>query len=140
MITGIGHTAFVILDLERSLDFYCKKLGFRQVFQLDRAGTPSPWIVYLQITAGQFLELFPGGTGENPARPLGFNHLCLLVDDLPTTLRELEARGLPLTDQLVQGLDNNWQYWLTDPDGNRIELMQISPDSPHAVADAQWSV
>ncbi|MBO0797012.1 MAG: VOC family protein, partial [Ktedonobacteraceae bacterium] len=29
MITGLGHVAFRITDLEKSLDFYCKKLGFR---------------------------------------------------------------------------------------------------------------
>ena len=24
--------------------------------------------------------------------------------------------------------DKNWQAWIEDPDGNRIELMQIMPD------------
>ena len=140
MITGIGHVAFVISDLDRSLDFYCNKLGLRQAFHLDREGTPSPWIVYLQIASGHFLELFPGGSGENEPREVGYNHFCLLVDDLASTLRELEARGLPITGEPVRGLDNNWQFWLKDPDGNSIELMQIVSDSPHAAADASWSV
>lgn len=139
MITGIGHVAFVINDLERSLDFYCNKLGFRKAFTLDRADTPAPWIVYLQIAPGHFLELFPGGSGANESRPVGYNHFCLLVDDLPATLRELEARGLPIAGEPVLGLDNNWQYWLKDPDGNPIEFMQISGNSPHAAADASWS-
>jgi catechol 2,3-dioxygenase-like lactoylglutathione lyase family enzyme len=139
MITGIGHVAFVISDLERSLDFYCNKLGFRQAFTLDREGTPSPWIVYIQIAPGHFIELFPGGSGENEPRPLGYNHFCLLVDDLPATLKELAARGLEISGEPVQGLDNNWQYWLKDPDGNPIELMQIVATSPHAAADASWS-
>ncbi|HET8846735.1 MAG TPA: VOC family protein [Ktedonobacteraceae bacterium] len=139
MITGIGHIAFVISDLERSLDFYCNKLGFRQAFQLDREGTPSPWIVYIQIAPGHFIELFPGGSGENGSRPVGYNHFCLLVDDLPATLRELEARGLAVPGEPTLGLDNNWQYWIKDPDGNAIELMQISNNSPHAAADANWS-
>lgn len=138
MITGIGHVAFTIRDLDRSLDFYCNKLGFRRAFQLDREGTPSPWIVYIQIAPGHFIELFPGGSGEHEPRPIGYNHLCLLVDDLTTTLKDLEARGLPITGEPVQGLDHNWQYWLRDPDGNPIELMQIVADSPHAAADASW--
>ena len=58
-MTGIGHVAFVISDLERSLDFYCNKLGFYRAFNLDREGTPSPWIVYIQIAPGHFIELFP---------------------------------------------------------------------------------
>lgn len=138
MITGIGHVAFSIRDLDRSLDFYCNKLGFRRAFHLDRAETPSPWIVYIQIAPGHFIELFPGGSGENEPRPVGYNHLCLLVDDMAATLKDLEARGLSIAGEPVQGLDHNWQYWLKDPDGNPIELMQIVADSPHAAADASW--
>jgi catechol 2,3-dioxygenase-like lactoylglutathione lyase family enzyme len=138
LICGIGHIAFVISDLDRSLDFYCDKLGFRRAFQLDREGTPSPWIVYIQIAPGHFIELFPGGSGENEARPLGYNHFCLLVDDLATTLIELQARGLAISGEPVRGLDNNWQFWLKDPDGNSIELMQIVSGSPHSAADVSW--
>ena len=138
MLTGIGHVAFIIQDLDRSLDFYCTKLGFRRAFHLDREGTPSPWIVYLQIAPGHFIELFPGGQGENQPRPVGYNHFCLLVDDLAATLKELQARGLPIPGEPVCGLDHNWQYWLKDPDGNSIELMQIMPNSPQAAVDTSW--
>ncbi len=138
MLTGIGHVAFTISNLERSLDFYCNKLGLRRAFHLDREGTPSPWIVYLQIAPGHFIELFPGGHGENEQRSLGYNHFCLLFDDMAATLKELVARGLPISGDPVRGQDNNWQYWLTDPDGNRIELMQIAPTSPQAAADVSW--
>jgi catechol 2,3-dioxygenase-like lactoylglutathione lyase family enzyme len=31
MITGLGHVAFRITNLEKSLDFYCQKLGFKEV-------------------------------------------------------------------------------------------------------------
>jgi catechol 2,3-dioxygenase-like lactoylglutathione lyase family enzyme len=64
--------------------------------------------------------------------------LCLLVDDLAATLKDLKARGLPIVGEPAQGLDRNWQYWLKDPDGNPIELMQIVAASPHAAADASW--
>jgi lactoylglutathione lyase len=141
MITGIGHVAFRITNLERALDFYCGKLGFREAFRLEREGEPSPWIVYLQMAPGQFIELFPGGEGEVPARSraAGYNHYCLVVDDLPATLRELQARGLAISGEAKQGMDTNWQYWIEDPDGNAIELMQISSGSPQAGADARWS-
>ena len=138
MITGIGHAAFRVTDIDRALDFYCGKLGLRRAFHLDREGTPSPWIVYLQVAPGSFIELFPGAVGRAPEseETAGYSHLCLAVDDLEATLEELGARGLPITDELEMGLDGNWQYWITDPDGNRIELMQIMPESPHAEADA----
>lgn len=136
MITGIGHVAFRITDLDRALDFYCQALGFREAFRLERDGEPSPWIVYLHVAPGQFLELFPGGEGEvTPrGRAAGYNHYCLVVDDMLATLAELRSRGLPADGEPVLGLDGNWQFWLRDPDGNAIELMQISPDSPQAAA------
>ena len=49
MITGIGHVAFRISNLEESLDFYCNKLGFREAFRLEQEGKPSPWIVYILL-------------------------------------------------------------------------------------------
>jgi catechol 2,3-dioxygenase-like lactoylglutathione lyase family enzyme len=139
MITGLGHIAFRITNLEQALDFYCTKLGLREAFRLEREGEPSPWIVYLQIAPNQFIELFPGATGEIPSRTgAGYNHFCLVVDDLEATLRELAERGLTIAGEPQRGLDHNWQYWINDPDGNAIELMQIVPGSPHAAADARW--
>lgn len=140
MITGIAHLAFRVTDLDRALDFYCAKLGFREAFRLEREGEPSPWIVYLQIAPGAFIELFPGAAeiGPRPGEAAGYNHFSLRVDDMEATLRRLADRGLPIETAPTQGLDDNWQYWLTDPDGNRIELMQIVPTSPQAAADREW--
>jgi lactoylglutathione lyase len=133
VIKGIGHAAFAVQDLERSLAFYCRGLGLREAFRLydDRGRT---WIVYLHIQGLDFLELFP-----EPQRPAAtgspsYRHLCLLVDDLDETLRELAARGVQPDGPPRQGKDRNRQAWLTDPDGNRIELMEIAPDSPQQAA------
>ncbi|HEX4215277.1 MAG TPA: VOC family protein [Candidatus Dormibacteraeota bacterium] len=142
MITAIGHVAFRISDLDRSLDFYCGRLGFEEAFRLERDGEVSPWIVYLQLAPGQFIELFPGGEGtEAPARSrrTGYNHFCLVVDDLPATLAELRSRGLAVEGEPKQGMDGNWQYWIDDPDGNAVELMQIAAGSPQAKAERDWA-
>ena len=56
------------------------------------------------------------------------NHLCLGVEDLDAILAQLEAAGVPLTIQKKMGADGNLQAWIEDPDGNRIELMQMMPD------------
>jgi lactoylglutathione lyase len=66
MITGIGHIAFRVTDLARSLDFYCDKLGFEEAFRLDAEGQPKPWIVYLRVAPGVFVELFPGAAQVGP--------------------------------------------------------------------------
>jgi lactoylglutathione lyase len=141
MFTGIGHLAFRVTNLHRSRDFYCNKLGFREAFRLEREGEPSPWIVYLQIVPGHFIELFPDDQNVPGSQPpldpqASYRHFCLLVDDLPATLQDLAGRGLEISGSPTEGLDHNLQFWLKDPDGNPIELMQISPRSPQAAADA----
>ena len=142
MITGIGHVAFRVTSLQRALDFYCNKLGFSEAFRLEKEGQPSPWIVYIQIAPGSFIELFPDPQdvpATLPARDpqASYKHVCLLVDDLSATLHELAARGLEISGSLIRGMDSNLQYWINDPDGNPIELMQIMPTSPQAAADAR---
>jgi hypothetical protein len=38
------------------------------------------------------------------------------------------TRELPFTSRLIKtGADNNRQAWIQDPDGNRIELMEMVP-------------
>jgi catechol 2,3-dioxygenase-like lactoylglutathione lyase family enzyme len=132
MITGIGHAAFRVRDLERSIHFYCDLLGMQRAFDIDRDG--KPWITFVHLGGGQFLELFPEpDTAEDFSGNKGsYRHIQLEVDDLEQTIRNMEARGLPRTGTPPrQGRDGNWQYWLTDPDGNRLELMQMMPDSLH---------
>lgn len=142
MITGIVHVAFRVTSLQRALDFYCTKLGFSEAFRLEQEGQPSSWIVYVQIAPGSFIELFPDSQDAPGTIPAwdslaSYKHVCLLVDDLSATLHELAARGLEIPGSPKQGLDSNLQYWINDPDGNPIELMQIMSTSPQAAADAR---
>lgn len=141
MITALGHVAFRVTKLDPALHFYCDILGLREAFRLDREGSPSPWIVYLQVALGQFVELFPGAENINAEAGDGasYDHFCLHVDGIQQTVRQLAERGLPIEGAPTMVLDNNYQYWVTDPDGNRIELMEIKPESPHAAADSRWS-
>ena len=128
MISGIGHMAIRISDLDAALSFYGDGLGFQEAFRLDRDGEVR--LVYLQVVRGQFVELFPGGEPAAEAgKEVGYVHLCLAVDDIQATVEEASARGVVFDGEPKLGLDGNWQVWTTDPDGNRIEFMQIMPDS-----------
>ncbi|NGP45075.1 VOC family protein [Bacillaceae bacterium SIJ1] len=131
MIKGIAHTAYTVKDMEASLDFYCDKLGFTKLFELQDEHQ-QPWIVYLKICEGQFIELFYGGE-KSPAldqKTIGYNHLCLEVENMTSFARELKSKGVSLDVEVKQGLDKNRQCWVRDPDGNRIEFMQYHPESP----------
>ena len=130
-ITSLGHIAIRIKDLDRSLDFYVNKLGFEEMFRLDKDG--APWIVYLRVTDDQYVELFPWGEGDRaPAtEAVGYNHMCFTVDNLDAVIARLTERGVPLTRPKKVAIDRNAQAWVEDPDGNRIELMEMSPDCLH---------
>ena len=77
MITGLAHAAVTVKDMAESLRFYTEALGFQRAFDIRHPVTDEPWIVYLNISHGQFLELFYGGTEDCPWRDslIGFNHL-----------------------------------------------------------------
>jgi lactoylglutathione lyase len=96
----------------------------------------SLWLVYLRITDTQFLELFPGGQGSRApgSETTAVNHFCLESDDLDVTAERLKQAGVRLTVEPKMGLDGNRQCWIEDPDGNRIEFMQMSPESMQAKA------
>ena len=131
-ITSLAHVALKVKDLDRSLDFYVNKLGFREMMRLDKPdGSPGVWLVYLRITDDQFLELFPEGEGDRApgSNATAINHICLGVADIDATLKHLADAGIALTVQKKMAADRNWQAWIEDPDGNRIELMQMMQDA-----------
>jgi lactoylglutathione lyase len=138
-VSSIAHVAIRVKDVERTLDFYSGKLGMREMMRLDRDGRL--WLLYLRITDTQFLEVFPEGVGERAAErdAVGFNHMCVEVTNIDVALHELEAVGVPLIRDKQMGADGNWQAWIEDPDGHRIELMQMMPDSLQAKAIARMA-
>ncbi|ADU31997.1 VOC family protein [Evansella cellulosilytica] len=132
MIKGIGHLALTVQNMEKSLHFYCDLLGFQRAFDIpDDKG--NPWIEYIKVAPGQFIELFYGGEVPSPYadEKIGFNHLCLEVNDIHEIADHLKSKGVTLDVEPNRGKDNNYQCWVKDPDGNRIEFMQLDPSSPH---------
>ena len=134
-LNGIGHVALKVADIGRSLEFYRDRLGFAEMMRLNQ-DDGSLWLVYLRITDTQFLELFPDGQADRaPDRDAtAINHFCLVCEDLDLTAAKLQDAGVKLTVQPKLGLDGNRQCWIEDPDGNRIEFMQMSPTSMQAEA------
>jgi len=128
---SLGHVAFRVNDLQRSLDFY-SKLGFPEFLRLTQTDG-KPWIAYLKVTDELYLELFPGGDGGKATGPehTGVHHLCLTSEDIEATAAHLASVGIPLTSPLnpaKRGVDGNRGMWITDPDGNRIEIMEMAPN------------
>lgn len=127
--TSLGHIALKVRDLEVSVAFY-EKLGFPEFLRLQEEDG-STWIVYIRFDDNLYLELFPGGTEPVDQQATGTNHLCLTVPDIEAAARHLAAVGIPLAtalDPARRGIDRNRGMWIEDPDGNRIEIMEMAPD------------
>jgi lactoylglutathione lyase len=136
--TSIGHVALRVKDIDRSLAFYTGRLGCREVMRLLYADG-SLFLIYLRVTDDQFLELFPEGVGDRaPGREVvAINHICLTVGDLDRTVADLVAAGVTIAREIRTGADGNRQAWIDDPDGNRIEIMEMSPASVQFAAVAR---
>ena len=137
----LGHLNLKVNDLQASIDFYTR-IGFPEFLRLtEEDGTP--WIVYMRITDELYIELLPGGTGERAGseKTTGLNHLCLTTSNIEATAAELQKLGVPLTaplDPAKRGVDRNRGCWIADPDGNRIEIMEMAPNCVQYEAMANW--
>lgn len=151
MIEEFGHVAFKVKDMKASQDFYIEKMGFRKCFEIKRkpdgsmptaedvvenSGTcdrDKVWIVYIQVSETQFIELFTLEPNEKEVEPkfdqTGYFHLAMVVDDIHAYRDELVGRGIVLDEEPKYGMDGTWQMWLHDPDGNKFEVMQYTENS-----------
>lgn len=66
MIKDIAHIAMNPLDMDKTVEFFDKVFGWKKVFELHKENG-DPWIIYLKICKGHFLELFYGGQNEYAA-------------------------------------------------------------------------
>jgi len=127
MITDLGHPAFAARDVDETIGFY-GMLGIEEAFRLHNDG--SLMLVYFHVSGDRFIEVFPGGPSPDPDREQSFMHICLLTDDLHAAVEYLRENGVPIDREPAVGRDGNWQAWTRDPEGNEIELMQLSEESP----------
>ena len=129
-ILDIGHPAYGVHDMDATLAFYAK-LGIHEGFRLTNEDG-SIRLIYLQVQGNRFIELFPNGPepeARADASARSYRHLCLLTDDLEAEVARLKGLGIVFDREIRLGSWDNPQAWISDPDGNSIELMQVLPDS-----------
>jgi lactoylglutathione lyase len=69
----------------------------------------------------------------------GLSHFVIKVESLDTTITELAAHGIDAdAPTSPDGSDDVRTTWITDPDGNRIELVQWRTDHPDGITAADW--
>ncbi len=93
-----------------------------------------PWIDYLEVAPHQYIELFyVYGREKKEERNLqpyyGYQHICLEASNIHDAWDAVIANGLTPDTPISLGTDGSWQFWLVDPDGNRLEMMEYTDGS-----------
>ena len=136
MFKRIAHVCLSVKDLDRSIAFY-QKLGLTVLFRFTRKG--EKFGVYMKIDEGSFVEMFED-LDMGPVVNNGILHFALETDDIDAVVAQLTERGVACTPKKL-GVDNTWQTWMEDPDGNRFEVHQYTPASTQftgGTVEADW--
>jgi lactoylglutathione lyase len=120
------HSMIRVLDEARSVDFYRRALLMRVA---DRFEFDTFTLVYLLGDTGDFeLELtINHGRSDPYALGDGYGHIACVVDDLATEHARVTAEGLTPTPVREFHRDGSLMakfFFLQDPDGYRIEVLQ----------------
>ncbi|BDH16198.1 MULTISPECIES: VOC family protein [Streptomyces] len=124
-VTAFDHLVLNVSDVERSIDFYCGRLGLEPV-RVDawRAGeVPFPSV---RVSPTTIIDLAQG-----PRDGSNVDHLCLVVE--PVDWQEVIDSG---EFTVVDGPGPRFgargtgqSLYVSDPDGNIVELRWYAPDA-----------
>jgi lactoylglutathione lyase len=122
-ITGLSHIALYVHDLEKTRAFYKDFLGFAEPYSLTNKDG-SVHLTWIKINDRQSVELFPE-TATNTDR---LYHVALETDDAVAMRDYLAAHGVKVPDKVGKGKIGNLNYFINDPDGHIVEIVQYAPD------------
>ena len=131
MIERIDHTALVVSDMPRSIDFYTGTLGFRIVKELDFPGRKLVMIALGDDPASKIeLIRYDETDLSDPVplerTPLGLRHLALHVDDVAASYQDLIDAGVEMEPEPpFQRLDGPPIAFGRDPDGVLLEFSEL---------------
>ena len=121
------HTMVRVTNLDRSIDFYCNKLGLKEISRIDvEAGrftlvflaAPSDEDAQVELTYNWDPE--PYDSGRN------FGHLAYGVEDIYTTCQRLLDGGVTINRPPRDG----HMAFVRSPDNISIELLQQGDPLP----------
>lgn len=136
------HFGLRVADLERSLAFYTA-VGYEVIGSVP--DTPFGSLTMLKLPGDEFVSIElvhdpAGGYKADAGHGSVLNHFVIKVESMAATLGELAARGVDAEAPVSpDGSDDFLTAWLTDPDGNRIELVQWPTGHLDGFTGADWS-
>jgi lactoylglutathione lyase len=133
------HLGLRVTDLERSLAFYTA-VGYAVVGNVPE--TAFGHLTMLKLPDDDFvtLELVHDPAKGAVDRGTVLNHFVIKVESMDATIAELAAKGIDAdAPGSPDGSDDFRTTWITDPDGNRIELVQWPAGHPDGITAADWA-
>lgn len=124
MKIAFTYTGIRVTDLEGSLEFYTKVLGFKEVDRFVQPTTKGTVVILRREESEHQLELnyYPKGsrfdTRYEPGE--GLDHLGFETRDLDAVLAEAKSAGYPAMLELTDPA-HRWAY-IQDPNGIWIEF------------------
>jgi lactoylglutathione lyase len=122
-ITGISHIALYVHDMDKTRAFYEEFLGFAEPYSLTNSDG-SLRLTWIKINDRQSIELFP----EREAGSDRLYHVALETDNAVGMRDYLAARGVAVPEKVGKGKIGNLNYFIRDPDGHIVEIVQYLPD------------
>jgi lactoylglutathione lyase len=132
------HFGLRVADLERSLAFYAA-LGYEVVGSVP--DTPIGQLTMLKLPGDEFVtvELVFDPADRDVGPGTGLNHFVVKVESLDETIAALAAGGVEAEPPTSPDGSGDFRTtWITDPDGNRIELVQWPAGHPDGITAADW--
>ncbi|RAI03864.1 lactoylglutathione lyase [Acuticoccus sediminis] len=133
------HTMVRITDVDQSLDFYCNKLGLREVRRIDSEqgrytliflAAPDDFGRAQSEAKAPMLELTYNWDPEDYSGGRNFGHLAFRVDDIYATCQRLLDQGVTINRPPRDGR----MAFVKSPDNISIELLQkgdsLAPAEP----------
>jgi catechol 2,3-dioxygenase-like lactoylglutathione lyase family enzyme len=143
-VTRVMVVGIAVKDYPESQNFYEKLMGFRVAFKFSSADGQRT-TTYYQISRDSFLEMQLATAEVLP----GITHVHILTEDLNAMIARLRKVGLPsvarnattpgtVTEAGVTQPSNVKSANVFDPNGVRLELNELLPDSLTKKAMESW--
>ena len=123
------HTMVRVENIDASLDFYCNKLGLKEVRRVDNEKGRFTLIFLAAENSDErtgLLELTYNWDPEEYTGGRNFGHLAYQVDDIYATCQQLVDKGVTLNRPPRDGR----MAFIRSPDGISIELLQSGDALP----------
>ncbi|MGL9727911.1 lactoylglutathione lyase [Enterococcus sp. DIV0756] len=120
----MAHTCVRVKDLEASVKFYQEAFGFEESRRRDFPDSKFT-LVYLTLPGDDY-ELELTYNYDHAAYDLGdgYGHIAISSNDLEKLHEEQKNKGFNVTDlKGLPGTDPSY-YFITDPDGYKIEVIR----------------